>query len=196
MRRRPELIALVILMLVATSCGAVRGERVESGMSPQGVDDSRIEAVISTQRSATDATLVDQVEGNGAFAFTAFELSTRDPLFGADLVRHGQVIVTFVVPSCPICVAEGPEIARSAAENPDVTYVIVHSGGTVEDYERYVETSGLTLDNVVHLDDSPGLLWSRFGIVQQPSNILVDADGAVTQSLGALGEAGLQRIVS
>lgn len=196
MRRRPELIALVILMLVATSCGAVRGERVESGMSPQGVDDSRIEAVISTQRSATDATLVDQVEGHGAFAFTAFELSTRDPLFGADLVRHGQVIVTFVVPSCPICVAEGPEIARSAAENPDVTYVIVHSGGTVEDYERYVETSGLTLDNVVHLDDSPGLLWSRFGIVQQPSNILVDADGAVTQSLGALGEAGLQRIVS
>ena len=196
MRRRHELIALVILMLVATSCGAVRGERVESGMSPQGVDDSRIEAVISTQRSATDATLVDQVEGNGAFAFTAFELSTRDPLFGADLVRHGQVIVTFVVPSCPICVAEGPEIARSAAENPDVTYVIVHSGGTVEDYERYVETSGLTLDNVVHLDDSPGLLWSRFGIVQQPSNILVDADGAVTQSLGALGEAGLQRIVS
>lgn len=196
MTRRPELIALLILMLVATGCGAVRGERVESGTAPQGVDDLRIEAAISTQPSAASTTLVDQVEGNGAFAFTAFELATGDPLFGADLVRHGRVVVTFVVPSCPICVREGPELARSASENPDVTYVVVHSGGTLEDYEVYVQSSGLTLDNVVHIDDSPGLLWSRFGIVQQPSNIVVNADGAVTQSLGALGEAGLVQVVA
>ena len=196
MTRRPELIALLILMLVATGCGAVRGERVESGTARQGVDDSRIEAAISAQPSAASTTLVDQVEGNGAFAFTAFELATGDPLFGADLVRHGRVVVTFVVPSCPICVREGPELARSASENPDVTYVVVHSGGTLEDYEVYVQSSGLTLDNVVHIDDSPGLLWSRFGIVQQPSNIVVNADGAVTQSLGALGEAGLVQVVA
>ena len=196
MTRRPELIALLILMLVATGCGAVRGERVESGTAPQGVDDSRIEAAISAQPSAASTTLVDQVEGNGAFAFTAFELATGDPLFGADLVRHGRVVVTFVVPSCPICVAEGPELARSAAANLDVTYVVVHSGGTVEDYERYIESSGLLLDNVVHLDDSPGLLWLRFGIVQQPSNIFIDGDGGVSQSFGALGESGLERVVS
>ena len=196
MTRRPELIALLILMLVATGCGAVRGERVESGTAPQGVDDSRIEAAISAQPSAASTTLVDQVEGNGAFAFTAFELATGDPLFGADLVRHGRVVVTFVVPSCPICVREGPELARSASENPDVTYVVVHSGGTLEDYEVYVQSSGLTLDNVVHIDDSPSLLWSRFGNVHQPSNIVVNADGAVTQSLGALGEAGLVQVVA
>ena len=194
MRRRPELIALLLLVLISTSCGAVRGERVELGVSPQS--DSRVETEVPTQPGLVDATYVDQVEGNGAFAFTAFELSTRNPLFGSDLVRNGQVVVTFVVPSCPICIAEGPEIARSAAENPDITYLVVHSGGTVEDYQQYVETSGLTFDNVVHLDDSPGVLWARFGIVQQPSNIFVDADGGVSQSLGALGEGGLQSIVS
>ena len=191
MSRRPELIALVLLVLIATGCGAVRGDRVESGMSTSNAD-SRIETSLPAQRDVGDATLVDHVERNGAFAFTAFELSTRAPLFGEDLVRQGQVVVTFVVPSCPVCVEEGPQIARSASENPDVTYVIVHSGGTVEAYEQYVESSGLALDNVVHLDDSPGLLWSRFGIVQQPSNILVDADGGVSQSLGALGEKGLK----
>ena len=194
MRRRPKLIALLLLVLVATSCGAVRGERVESAMSAQG--SSVTEASLPAQRGLIDATYVDQVGGNGAFAFTANELSSRAPIVGADLVRNGQVVVTFVVPSCPICVVEGPELARSAAENPDVTYVVVHSGGTVEDYERYVESSGLRGGNVVHLDDSPGVLWARFGIVQQPSNILVDADGGVSQSLGALGEDGLQSIVS
>ena len=193
MKGRPELIALVLLLFVATSCGAVRGERVESGMSPSDV---ATENSISAQRGLVDATYVDQVEGNGAFAFTAFEMSTRDPLFGADLVRDGQVVVTFVVPSCPVCIEEGPQLARSAAENPDVTFVVVHSGGSVEDYKAYVDSSGLTLDNVVHLDDSPGVLWARFGIVQQPSNILVDAEGGVSQSLGALGETGLRSVLS
>ena len=194
MSRRPELIALLLVVLVATSCGAVRGERVESATSAPS--DSPIEAGIPAQRGLVDATYVDQVEGNAAFAFTANELSTGDPLFGSDLVRNGQVVITFVVPSCPICIREGSEIARSAAENPDVTYLVVHSGGTVEDYQQYVETSGLMFDNVVHLDDSPGVLWARFGIVQQPSNILVDADGGVTQLLGALGEGGLQTVIS
>ena len=193
MKGRPELIALVLLLFVATSCGAVRGERVESGMSPSDV---ATENSISVQRGLVDATYVDQVEGNGAFAFTAFEMSTRDPLFGADLVRDGQVVVTFVVPSCPVCIEVGPQLARSAAENPDVTFVVVHSGGSVEDYKAYVDSSGLTLDNVVHLDDSPGVLWARFGIVQQPSNILVDAEGGVSQSLGALGETGLRSVLS
>jgi len=40
------------------------------------------------------------------------------------------------------------------------------------------------------------VLWARFGIIQQPSNIFVDAEGGVSQSLGALGEAGLQRVIS
>lgn len=194
MKRRPELIALLVLALLTSACGAVRGERVESGMSPQAVESAT--ETLPVQRDTGDATLVDEVEGNGAFAFTAFELSSRDPLFGEDLVRHGQTIVTFVVPSCPICVAEGPELARSASQNPDVTYVVVHSGGTAEDYQRYVETSGLALDNVVHVDDSPGVLWSRFGIIQQPSNILVDAGGGVSQSLGALGATGLESVIS
>jgi len=192
--RRPGLIVLVLLMLVATSCGAVRGERVESGVPFDS--DSTAEAERLAEPSLSDATYVDQVEGNGAFAFTAFELSTREPVFGAELVQDGQTVITFVVPSCPVCTVEGPEIAQSASENPDVTYVVVHSGGATEDYEQYVESSGLTFDNVVHLDDSPGVLWARFGIIQQPSNIFVDAEGGVSQSLGALGEAGLQRVIS
>ena len=192
--RRPELIALVLLMFVATSCGAVRGERVASGVPSD--NDSTTKAELLAERGLSDATYVDQVEGNGAFAFTGFELSTREPVFGPELVKDGQTVITFVVPSCPVCAVEGPEIAQSASENADVTYVVVHSGGTTEDYEQYVESSGLSLANVVHLDDSPGVLWARFGIIQQPSNIFVDAEGGVSQSLGALGEAGLQRVIS
>ncbi len=190
------MISWLILIVVSAGCAAVRGERVELFMSPQDRSDPGRETSLIAPRDSRESTYVDQVGGNGAFSFTTVELSSRDPLFGEDLVRDGQVVVTFVVPSCPICIAEGPELARSAAANPEVTYVVVHSGGTIDDYEHYVRTSGLGLDNVVHVDDSPGLLWLRFGIVQQPSNIFVDADGGVSQSLGALGESGLEVVVS
>lgn len=197
MNRRFGLItAMMVLPLIVfmTSCGAVRGERVDVGMSTGS--DSAADLNMPAQRDLVDATYVDQVEGNGAFAFTAVELATGQPLSGEELVGAGQMLMTFVVPSCPICVGEGPELARSAAENPDTTYVVVHSGGTAEDYRTYVESSGLALSNVVHIDDSAGVLWLRFGVVQQPSNIFVDGDGGVVQSLGALGETGLQRVLS
>lgn len=186
---------LAVLLLLTTGCGAIRGERVISGVSSEPGEVALADVNVPTRSELNGATYVDEVSGTGAFAFTAFELSTREPRFGQDLVAEGKVIISFVVPSCPICQVEGPEIARSAVENPDVTYVIVHSGGTVEAYEEYIDSSGLALENVVHIDDSPGLVWSRFGIVQQPSNILVDSNGGVSFSRGALGEDGLSSVI-
>ena len=178
--------ALALVCLAFTSCGNVRGERVTTGVR---VDSANVQLQrTELGRGSTAAITVSSVTESEAFAFSAIELNSRRALVGSDLVGDGPVVITFVVPRCPICVTEGPELGASAAENPDVTFIVVHSGGTADAYDDYVSSSGLTSSNVVHLDDSPGLLWARFGVVQQPTSVLIDVDGKVSQSLGALGE--------
>jgi len=144
---------------------------------------------------------VNNTQGNQAFAFAATELATGRVINGLDLVDGGPVVITFLVPQCPVCVTAGPGLAASAAENPEINYVFVHSGGTAETYETYLERSGFettmsAASNIVHLDDSPGLLWARFGVIQQPTNVLIDAEGSVTQSLGALSASDLKEVTS
>ena len=192
--RRKLIGALVILCLVFTSCGDLRGERVTSGLSTGSGAVQRESAV--AQWAPTDAIAVSHLAQSDAFEFSAVELTSGRALVGSDLVGDGPVVITFIVPRCPICVSEGPELGASAAGNPDITYVLVHSGGTGEAYENYVSSAGLTSSNVVHLDDSPGLLWARFGVVQQPTTVLIDVDGKVSQSLGALGRDGLANAIS
>lgn len=183
------LIALVVSCLLLSSCGAIRGERVVAGLDTEA-EVATTENLLPV-RGPSNAVTVSNVGQSEAFAFSATELFSRNAVVGTDLVNDQPTIITFVVPQCPVCVAEGLELAESAANNPEITYVLVHSGGTADAYDTYISSSGLTMSNVVHLDDSPGLLWARFGVIQQPTSVQIDAEGEVTQSLGALGEDGL-----
>ena len=191
------LAGMFALWLVLSACGEVRGERVVSGVTT--TEATNQSTAVDRSESATsrpDAIPAQNVATSDAFAFSATELFSRNFSTGTSLVANGPVIITFVVPQCAVCVAEGPELAASAANNPDVTYVFVHSGGTAESYGDYVATSGLHLENIVHLDDSPGRLWARFGVVQQPTSVFLGADGSLSQSLGALGGTQLEQVVA
>ncbi len=199
---RQAVAGLIATALLLTSCGEIRGERIVSGAATSG--DATDELVDDADRRATDpatpgAVEVDTVSGNDAFAFASTELSTGSAVLGLDLVEDGPVVMTFLVPQCPVCIVAGPDLAASAAANPDITYIFVHSGGSASSYEDYIERSGLDghrLENVVHLDDSPGMLWARFGVIQQPTNVLIDADGTVGQALGALSPADLEEVTA
>lgn len=184
--------AFVAICLVLSSCGAVRGERVVSGVATDG--DQTVQQPVPT-RNAGSAIEVNNVSEAGAFNFVSSNLDGAEPLSGIDLVSGGPVIMTFVVPQCPVCISEAPTLAQSAAQHPEVTYVMVHSGGTTADYRDFNLSSGLNLANVVHLDDSAGYLWARFGVIQQPTNLFIDSGGAVSQSLGALSAEDLEQVV-
>ena len=193
---RPTLLIVLLLTtcVLLSSCGGIRGERVVTGAGNEtNIVDTRQLAPIRDLSGAVEVTNVSSTE---AFAFSATDLFSRQAVRGTDLFEGGPAIITFVVPGCPVCVSEGPLLGASAANNPDVTYVFVHSGGDADSYEGYVTSSELSASNVVHLDDSAGWIWTRFGVIQQPTSLLVDADGDVTQSLGSLGEEGLARAIS
>jgi len=174
---KKNLITCSIFLLSVSGCSDIKGERTSAGNSPEN------------ELSMVDSSPAD----SEVFNFEAPELYSGSAYLGSDLYQNSPSLVTFVVPSCPICVEEGPKLANAAENNPDINYVLVHSFGDKENYIEYVESAGLIHENIVHLSDTDGLLWKQFGVTAQPSTVLVNSNGEISLSTGALGDDGLIR---
>lgn len=179
------LAVLLTAALIAVGCSGVRGELVESGITADGEND------------AVELSFVSEAEAEAMlFDFSASELFTGSSVDGQELLQNAPLIVTFVVPSCPVCVAEAPKLGAAAEANAHVNFVVVHSFGELEDFRSYTNTTDLSQENILHIVDTDGVLWERFGIISQPSSVLIDGQGRVTNSRGALGDDGLLRAVA
>ena len=191
------------LLLTATACGSIRGE---AAAAPEPLTEVRFvepdaEDIASEAQRAAIAEgrpvveIAEDDSSSGPFAFTAGEFETGEIISGTELYDRGLVLLEFSLPSCPVCHTEAPKILSSARLNPDVTYVIVHSGSTDEEIAAFVDEHELRAPNIVHLVDPDRTLWIRFGVTVQPYYVLVDTDGALSGSTGALGDHGLERAI-
>ncbi len=196
-----RLATLLAVVAGLTGCGIERGDPVESNFAkPDPVELAFIEPVATddVENPLSDYEVVEVVRDEptpGIFAFDARDAFTGELVQGGKLFAGEPMIIAFVTPTCPICVDEAPKLATSASLNPDVNYVVVHSGGETEQYQEYAEQSKLAGDNITHLVDGGTELWAWFGVLAQPSYVLVDARGSVLSSVGALQDHGLARAV-
>ena len=180
---------LAISMVVLSSCSVLRGDMVESGFDG---GDTR-EVVVQDVEQLDSTVALGDNPAAAAFDFQVIDLLDKATVQGSDLYANRSTIMTFVVPGCPVCVVEAPKIAAAAARHPEISYVMVHTGGSEVDYLDYVAAHGLDAANIVHLRDDRGDLWRRFNIVAQPSTLLLDREGSLSSSSGALGDDGLER---
>ncbi len=195
-----------VFMMVTAACGGVRGELVETGftdLNGDGILELAFTEEIEFENPFSDYDVVEvdaSTPSPELFGFSATDAFTGEPVSGTDLVSDAQagagiMIFGFFTPSCPVCVDEGPKFATSAELNPDVTYVMVHSGADSEQYQDFIADAGLDLPNIRHIADGDTKLWIHFGILGQPSYVLRAPDGAATRSVGALQDHGLLRAV-
>lgn len=213
-RYRSLVVALVAFALFATACSSTSGISLET-VDPL-IDDAAPAA--TEPRTTTTLGLSADDEGTPAslayidedrivvdaddpaiepFMFFAEEFRTGEPVDGLELYRDRPALITFSVPSCPVCTREAPEIAAAAQRYPEITFVMVHSQGDLDSYGEFVDTAGLDgLDNVINLIDDELDLWRRFSVIQQPTSILIDADGHVSSTRGALASEGLDIVAA
>ncbi len=124
------------------------------------------------------------------------------PVFTATTLSGGQfdsraafgarpTVLWFWAPWCTICRAEALEVRRVAQElGGQVSVVGVAGRGEQAAMREFVAQTGT--EDLVHVVDSDGTVWSSFGVVAQPAFAFVGADGSVEVFNGALPPADLR----
>jgi thiol-disulfide isomerase/thioredoxin len=99
---------------------------------------------------------------------------------GASLAGR-PTLLWFWAPWCPTCRGQIPQVEGVAAEHAgDLNVVGVGSLDSAEAIAGFADD----VDAITHLEDVDGELWRRFGVTEQSSFVLLDADGAVVFEAG------------
>lgn len=106
---------------------------------------------------------------------------------GASLAGR-PTLLWFWAPWCPTCRGQIPQVEGIAADHVGELNVIgVGSLDSAEAIKGFADD----VDEVVHLEDLDGELWKQFGVTEQSSFVLLDADGTVVFEAGYGGTDGL-----
>ena len=105
---------------------------------------------------------------------------TGEAFEGASLAGR-PTLLWFWAPWCPTCRGQIPQVEGIAADHAGELNVIgIGSLDSAEAIAGFADD----VDDVVHLEDVDGELWKRFGVTEQSSFVLLDADGTVVFEAG------------
>lgn len=99
---------------------------------------------------------------------------------GASLAGK-PALLWFWAPWCPTCRSQVPQV-ESLAEQYAGDVAVIGVGSL--DSAEAIAAFAADVDGVTHLEDVDGALYSKFGIAEQSSFVLLDADGEVTFEAG------------
>ena len=104
-----------------------------------------------------------------------FEASTIDgaSFSGASLAGK-PVVLWFWAPWCAVCRSQAPEVTALAEEYAEAVSVI--GVGSLDSGDA-IASFGEDVDGLTHLSDPDGQLYQRFGITEQSSFVVLDAEG-------------------
>lgn len=137
----------------------------------------------STQPSTQPPTRPDgdQASVPAILEFTSTTVS-GDTFDGRSLAGR-PTLLWFWAPWCPTCRGQIPQVEAIATEHGDDLNVVgIGSLDSAEAIAGFAEDAGP--DVVTHLEDVDGELWTRFGVTEQSSFVLLDADGTVVLEAG------------
>lgn len=150
-------------------------------------------ACSSPTASSPPAETAEAIASDSPLALSAMTLDGTN--FDGSTLAGEPVVMWFWAPWCTVCRAESPDVAAVAEEfEGRVTFIGVGGRGPIDDMRAFVEetdTEGFT-----HLADEEGSVWTRFGIVAQPSFVFVAADGRAESFAGSLTADALRNVAN
>jgi thiol-disulfide isomerase/thioredoxin len=180
MPRRTNLRAPMIgfLALAALVLGGCAGDGAELASEPS--------PAASTSSAESPAPQAGAETGGGTPSAVPTSLdftgtTVAGDAFEGESLAGRPTLLWFWAPWCPTCRGQIPQVEGIAAEHAGELNVIgVGSLDSAEAIAGFAED----VDDVVHLEDVDGELWKRFGVTEQSSFVLLDADGAVVFEAG------------
>ncbi len=118
-----------------------------------------------------------EVTGTGKQADYSFSAQTLDGTpFEGESLEGRPAVLWFWAPWCPTCRAQSPNVSALAEEYDDEV-AIVGVGGL--DGASAIGDLATQIPNVNHLVDVEGDVWQHFGVTEQSTYTVIDADGEV-----------------
>lgn len=106
--------------------------------------------------------------------------------------RGKPLVINLWATWCPPCRREMPALMKAQAEHPQVTFLFVNQGETTDEIQRFMQSQGLELSNV--LLDRHNQLGKLAGSMALPTTLYFDSEGRqVGNHLGELSQASLAR---
>jgi thiol-disulfide isomerase/thioredoxin len=183
-------LAIALVAPLAISLAACGGEASTSADDPGSASATDSPSAASSDSSG-DAGSTDGAERPAGdvpalLDFTSTTVAGED-FEGASLAGR-PVVLWFWAPWCPTCRGQVPQVEDLAGTYGDEVSVVgvgsLDSAEAIADFARDVE-------GITHLEDADGVLWQRFGVTEQSSFVVLDADGEVAFEAGYGGEDDL-----
>lgn len=122
----------------------------------------------SAKPKQTDPAVPDQLD------FTAAQVSGGQ--FDARGLAGQDVVLWFWAPWCTVCAGSAADVDAAVKAHPDVEFVgVAGSSSDLSSMQSFVDQHNLT--TFPQLADTDGSLYTRFGVTQQHTFVLVSADG-------------------
>ncbi len=192
------LVLSAILAMTLTACGA------EASAPAAAADSTASDSPVSdASESATSPTPSGKSSGESSgtsrvvpatLEFSA-ETVSGEAFEGASLAGRPTVL-WFWAPWCPTCRAQIGGVSGLVDDyGDDVSFVGVGSLDEVSAIEDFAADVPADPADLPQLLDPDGAVWRHFGVVEQSTYVVLDAEGAVV-SEGYLGDAELADLVS
>jgi thiol-disulfide isomerase/thioredoxin len=187
--RRLVLATAVPLLLLLGACGDDPATTATSPTTSTASADPADPADGGTDEETGESGEETGEESGGTPQLLDFTATTvgGESFDGASLAGSPTVL-WFWAPWCPTCRSQIPQVqdlAQAYGDRVDVVGI-----GSLDSAEAIADFAG-DVDGVTHLEDVDGVLWQRFGITEQSSFVVLDADGEVAFEAGYGGEDDL-----
>lgn len=179
--RRLLLVASLVGVLVLSGCGADTPTATETPSAP--TVSSSAPATPEPTPAAEDRPTGNKQETPQPVAETLdFSATTvaGESFQGASLAGR-PTLLWFWAPWCPTCRGQIPQVEGFAANYAGDLNVI--GVGALDSADAIAAFAG-DVPGVTHLEDLDGALFRRFGITEQSSFVLLNADGTVAFETG------------
>jgi thiol-disulfide isomerase/thioredoxin len=179
-------LALALVAPLAISLAACGGEATTAADDPGSASAPDSPSDPASDRAATDPAERPDAAVPELLDFTSTTVA-GEAFEGASLAGR-PVVLWFWAPWCPTCRGQIPQVEELAtAYGNEVSVVGI---GSLDSAEAIAGFAG-DVDGITHLEDADGVLWQRFGVTEQSSFVVLDADGEVAFEAGYGGEDDL-----
>jgi thiol-disulfide isomerase/thioredoxin len=183
MRPRPRLALALALVALVSGCGGAEtpaAEPASVSTTPDGADASDPGPSPEPDPDRTREPVPETLD------FTATTVG-GDPFEGASLAGR-PALLWFWAPWCPTCRSQIPQVQDIAGRyGEDVAVIGIGSLDSADAIAEFADEVG----GVTHLEDVDGALYRKFGIAEQSSFVLLDAEGGVAFETGYGGSEDL-----